>query len=537
MSAKVLVVALDACDPVTVRSMASRGKLPTLAGLLDTAATSTVENPYGLFVGTLWTTLFTALDPTRTNFYCWEEIDQHSYERRLTSPSDLLGVPFWERLSAAGRRVAVLDVPHSRAAAPLHGMQVVEWGCHDRHFGFHTQPPELAGEIERRFGFHPIFGVDAYEAREFAPDDYVLRAGAHRTPAEERALRDGLLAGIDAKERLSAEYLATSDWDLFLTVFGDSHAVGHQTWYIHDPTHPRHDPVLAADLGDPIEQIYERLDRAVAAHLALAGEDTTVVVLLSHGMGPHYDATHLLAEVLKRIDRADDAAGPAGSPVMRTAKRAWATLPRPARQRLGPLAVAPLRLRHRRRPPRQSPDESTAAERRSQRFYPNPNNFVFGGVRINLAGREPDGRVQPGADFDAVCDRLCTDLLDLFNIDTGRPVVDAVVRTDEHYRRRPDDKLPDLLIDWNRDSLVETIWSPKTGVVHVPYWHWRTGDHRSDGLLLVTGPGIERTAAEPRVRNVDLAPSLAARLGVTLDGVDGRPVAWLAGRPPVPVER
>ena len=69
-----------------------------LARLLDTGATAVVENPYGLFVGTLWTTFFTALDPTRTNFYCWEEIDQHTYERRLTSPEDLCGVPFWERL-------------------------------------------------------------------------------------------------------------------------------------------------------------------------------------------------------------------------------------------------------------------------------------------------------------------------------------------------------------------------------------------------------------------------------------------------------
>jgi predicted AlkP superfamily phosphohydrolase/phosphomutase len=533
MSAKVLVVGLDACDPTIVRSMVSRGRLPALARLLDTAAATVVENPYGLFVGTLWTTFFTALDPTRTNFYCWEEIDQHTYERQLTSPLDLQGVPFWDQLSAAGQRVAVLDVPHSRAVTPLNGIQVVEWGCHDRHFGFHTEPPELAAEIADRFGFHPILGVDPYEAKEFAPDDYVLREGPHRTRAEERALRDGLLAGIDAKERLSLHYLAGSEWDFFLTVFGESHSVGHQAWYLHDPTHPRHDSGLAAELGDPIEQVYERLDRALAAHLDAIDDGTTVAVLLSHGMGPHYDATHLLAEVLKRISRADDSDIPAGSPAMREAKRAWAQLPRPARQRLGPPAMALLRRRLHRRPPAISPDESTTEDRRGQRFYPNPNNFVFGGVRINLAGREPNGRVKPGAEFDAVCDRLRSDLLDLVNVTTGRPVVDAVVRTDEHYVRRTGDKLPDLFLDWNRESLVETVWSPKTGVIHVPYTHWRTGDHRPDGLLLATGPGIERGASLPPLRIVDLAPSLAARLGVSLDGVGGRPAQWLAG--PVPV--
>ena len=410
-----------------------------------------------------------------------------------------------------------------------------EWGCHDRHFGFQTQPPGLASEIAGRFGFHPILGVDPYEAREFAPDDYVLREGPHRTPAEERALRDGLLAGIDAKERLSVHYLTSSDWDLFFTVFGDSHAVGHQSWYMHDPAHPRHDAALAAELGDPVEQVYERLDRAVAAHLAAAGDDATVAVLLSHGMGPHYDATHLLAEVLKRLDRAGGDAAPASSAVVRAAKRGWTELPRPVRRRLGPAAMAPLRLRLRRWPPEKSPDESTQEERRVQRFYPNPNNFVFGGVRVNLVDREPEGRVHPGAEFDTVCDQLRSDLLDLVNVATGRPVVDAVVRTDDHYVRRSGDKLPDLLIDWNRESLVETVWSPKTGVVHVPYWHWRTGDHRPDGLLLVRGPGIDPGAVGARVRMVDIAPSLAARLGVTLDDIDGRPVEWLAG--PLPVAR
>ena len=185
MSAELLVVALDACDPGTVRAMADGGRLPTLGRLLGSWATSVVENPYGLFVGTVWTTFFTARDPTETNFYCWEEIDPQSYERRLTSPLDLRGVPFWDRLSAAGRRVAVLDVPHSRAMTALNGIHVVEWGCHDRHFGFHTQPPELAGEIAGRFGFHPVLGVDPYDAREFAPDDYVHRAGPQRTAAEE----------------------------------------------------------------------------------------------------------------------------------------------------------------------------------------------------------------------------------------------------------------------------------------------------------------------------------------------------------------
>ena len=74
---------------------------------------------------------------------------------------------------------------------------------------------------------------------------------------------------------------------------------------------------------------------------------------------------------------------------------------------------------------------------------------------------------------------------------------------------------------------METIWSAKTGLIHGRYDLWRTGDHRLDGLLLARGPGLGRGAA-PAVRSIDLGPTVAARLGVELDGVDGEPAAWLA---------
>lgn len=135
--------------------------------------------------------------------------------------------------------------------------------------------------------------------------------------------------------------------------------------------------------------------------------------------------------------------------------------------------------------------------------------------------------MQPGRDFEETCDRLAADLAAVLNVETGRPLVRSVTRTSDHYPRRPGDHLPDLFIGWNREALVETAWSPKIGIVHVPYTHWRTGDHRPDGLLFARGPGIIGGPARSPIRMMDLAPTLAAGLEVELPDVDGRPVAWL----------
>ena len=163
-----------------------------------------------------------------------------------------------------------------------------------------------------------------------------------------------------------------------------------------------------------------------------------------------------------------------------------------------------------------------------QRWFLAPNNTVYGGVRLSVRGRERDGLIDPGAEFDAACDALADDLLELVNVETGEPVVNSVTRTTDHYERSDRDALPDLFIDWNHERPVNTVWSAKTGLIHGRYDLWRSGDHRLDGLLLARGPGIE-PGVRPPVRTIDFGPTLAGRLGVELEGVDGVPVGWLAG--------
>lgn len=530
MRADVVVLGFDACDAGIVRDLAAAGKLPTFRRLLEGWARARIQNPFGLFVGALWPSFSTARSPSRTGFYCWETVSPKTYQRRPTTPRDIAGArPFWRDIGAAEHRIAVLDVPHTWTDGPVNGIEVMEYGCHDRHFGFHTSPPSLAAEILARVGPHPVFTIDPFAVRQFAGDDVVHRAGAHRTAEEERALLRDLLDGLARKCRLSTELLSQEAWTLFISVFGESHAVGHQQWYLHDPTHPRHDPVLARELGDPIEHVYRALDRALAEHLALVGPDTTVLVLLSHGMGPHYDGTHLLEDLLERMDGADRG-GLRGGLAGRVVKAVWGALPAAARTPLAPATMALFRRWLRHAPPSVTDDwDLGPAQRAGRRFFMEPNNSVYGGVRVNLEGREPAGLVNPGAELDAICEQIRVDLLALVNVATGRPVIRAVERTERYHPRSPHDSLPDLLIEWKRDEQIETVWSAKTGIVHGPVTHWRTGDHRPAGLLLAAGPTIPAGADLGEIPVGDLGPTICARLGIRLQDVDGRPVPDLFG--------
>jgi predicted AlkP superfamily phosphohydrolase/phosphomutase len=526
MRSRVLFVGLDACDPDIAFRFAAQGRMPAMRGLFERAARCKVQNPCGVFVGALWLSFATGYRADRHQFHCWDEIDVETYERRLTSPPACQADSFWNRLSDAGRRVAILDVPHSKVTAPLNGVQMVEWGGHDRHFGFHTWPPQRAADIEATFGLHPILGIDAYSAREFAADDYVHRAGQLRTREEEVDFLNALLRGVATKRKLNQALLAEDRWDLFLTVFGESHAIGHQQWHLHDQDHPRFDPDVARAVGgDPMLQLYSELDAGLADMLARVDDDTTVLALLSHGMGPHYDGTHLLDEMLCRLDRFYR--GDADQGVAKRIKRALAALIPDSQSEVTAFAVPPRRWWNFGRTSAPCREFVSAQERARQRYFLAPNNYVIAGIRLNLVGREPRGCVLP-EDVEAVSRQLGEDLLQFVNVATGGPVFRRFRPSDRWHRRSPTDTFPDFFVEWERSGPIETVWSPKTGIVHAPYTHWRSGDHRPDGLLLALGPGIPKGSVFPALDVESIAPSIAARLGVDLAEVDGHEVAWLA---------
>jgi predicted AlkP superfamily phosphohydrolase/phosphomutase len=514
--ARVMVIALDAADPGLVRELARAGEMPAMATFFEQAAEVSTLAPVGVFVSANWPTIFTASFPDRHGYLCWNEYVGGTYDYRETDPTMVRGTPFWETLSEAGHRVAVIDVPHS-IARPVNGAMLVEWGCHDRHLGPASWPAGLASELSERHGAH--LGCAEPPGRDqFAPCDYAHRAGAERSDDETVALFDDICRGVELKRRASLDVLDRGGWDLFLTVLGESHCVGHQLWHLHDLSHPGHDASLAARLGgDPVREVYRRLDSVVGDHLDRLGPDDTAYVAFAHGMTAHNDGTHLLDHMLHRLDWALDEPGGLGGATQAAAEVAR-LVPRPLRPR-ALRALAPL-LRGR------AADASPAPVPPPQhrRWFAAPNNTVVGAVRLNLAGREPCGRVHP-SDRREVLRWLSGRLMELVNVDTGGRVVRRCVVTDDVYRRAPGDAFADLYVEWERSAPIERIWSPSVGTLARSYEEWRQGDHVREGLVLARGPGIEPGKRRDVFHTADLGATFSAALGVQLEGVDGRPIA------------
>lgn len=495
--AKILFIGVDAGDKDLILRWARAGVLPTFRSLLERGAWGETNNPIGFFVGAIWPSFFTGNSPARHGRYCYSQLRPGTYDHHRFQPSDVRSEPFWNTLSRAGRRVAIIDVPKTSLAADLNGIQLVDWGTHDRDLSFRTWPAPLAAEVKSLFGHHPLHKCD----------------GQRSSPAEFKVLRDALVSGVKKKGELASYFLDRGAWDLFITVFAESHCVGHQCWHVHDETHPKHDPEVARGVGDPIRDVYIAIDAEIGRLLERVGSEATVFILASHGMGPHYDGTFLLDKILSRLDSAQLSA-----PRRRLLKvfnwgrhKILKPLPRRVRRKL-----------------RKAADRLEKSRRQCFQVL---NNDVYGAIRINLVGREPHGRVRPGPECDAFGAELSRDLLTVVNLDTGEPAVARVLRTTDLYLEN-DGGLPDLLVEWNRKHPISTVHSPKTGTIHRTFRGNRTGDHKPDGLFFALGPAVKRGYLEKPVSIMDFAPTFGSLLGAPIPEVEGNSMANLIGQPP-----
>jgi len=495
-SPRVIFIGLDGMEPSLLTKWSETGDLPAIQRLRCTGATAKTIPLVGLGNDSTWCSVNTGLAPGRIGRYFVRQVRPGTYRAAVIRDGDLDVMPFWAFVSRAGKRTAIVDMPYAPILPDFNGIQVADWLVHGPLYNheLQTTPTTLMQEIYRRYGRDPVGRSD--------------RPG-RRSLSQVIELRDGLLRKVEMKSNFVCDLLGQRELDLLCAAFTDGHCVGHQLWNLHDRQHPLHDPAAAATTGDPLKDVYMAIDAAVGRILEHATEQTTVIAFTGPGMGPHYSPSYLLDEILRRLE---DGVPTHAVSLMKGVKAVYrAGVPGGLRKILRKVAD-------------NFDDASMSSDRARRKCFSVPSNEIAGAVRVNLIGREPQGRVQRGAEFDRLFDSLSKDLMELVNIDTGNPIVRDVVRSDRVYTGEHLDELPDIMVLWHNAEPISGVRSSKIGEIRQSYTGNRTGDHTSSSMLFAKGPGIAPGSLLEPIAPIDLAPTMAAILGVKLPNVDGEPL-------------
>lgn len=509
---RLLAVVLESMEPDLLEQWCREGHLPTIDALRKRGTWVRLASPSYISSGCAWPTLNVGTNPAKHGIgFFHREIDNGSYHIVKKYADRVRGEPFWNLLCRAGKRVAIADLATTRPDPAVNGVMLVDWGSEHPSWKTSSQPPGLIDDIQQRFGPHPL--VDWYQQ-------------PLHTAAECRDIADKLVAGAGLRTRVMKYLIAGDDYDLVFCNYSEPHWAGHMFWHLHEPRHPDYNAELAAQTGDIMLEVYRACDVALA-ELIKACPDANVMVLSNIGMGSHTGGDMMVAEILERL-------GMSGPP--RRAKSIRNLLPGSR----GPIAaiqqverfVNPKVLRR---------AKHLLGERAwdilSRRLLGLGNNwadsraFLLPGdnsslIRINLAGREPKGKVAPGAEYDRLCAELIEAFSELVDPATGQRAVHEVVKIRERLSGEAIDQLPDLAVVWADTPVpITALQSPRIGRVELSEYNKRPGGHRHEGFLIAAGPQFAAGRALPTADLTDFAPTVLELFGLPLpDYLDGKPI-------------
>ncbi len=522
MKRTLIAIGLDSADPLLLDTWTSQGRLPNISRLREQGAYCPLRGPDLYLSEQAWTLVTTGCEAARTGYWSRWKFDARSYELRDAGAYDYgKFAPFY----ALGPkyRCAIFDVPQTRICDRVNGLQVLAWGARSARTCSLSNPPGLLDQLVKKHGRHPAFDRDH---------------ASYWNPVAVAWLERALRKGVARRASVCLDLLGREQWDLFFTVFGETHSAGHFLWHLSQD-HPLH-PWKRTVTGDPMLRVFQAVDRAIGEILA-ARPDADVLLFSPEGMEANsvdLPSTVFLPELLYRFSCGPTAGmadgGCSGAPAPSTGlpkalgwhRQLYALRSdtHPARRRLRRwLPMEVLGWWERASSPGPGPGYPGSfgtlfhqPPMWYSQLWPGMKAFALpsishGYIRINVRGRERDGIVPP-SDYGCFCDELSGHLKALRDARSGVPLVRKIVRTRESPLESGS-HLPDAdLIVFYHPAPVDVVDSPSFGRIGpVPYA--RTGGHANRGFAIIKAPGCSPGSDLPQGHVRDLAPTILALLG------------------------
>ena len=509
----IVLLGFDAADPDLVERWAREGQLPAVARLMERGAWARTAGDEMLFEHGIWSTLFSGVSTARHGFHFFWQPVPGTYGLELKRARDLGVKPFWAQLAGTGRSVLVLDPPDTAPVPGLPGMQVCEWATHSHY-------PPLALEAE------PSSAVERVR-RAFGPREQIgERIGG--TVEEDRSIVERLVARAARKGACVRALLAEEAHDLVVTVFAEAHTGGHQAWeYRRDA---KGDGVRPdSGMSDGLLRLYRAVDAEIGRIVDALPPTATVFVVSSVGMLSQYPTEELMESFCRRLgyQAAPQAAASADDRRPSLTSRIRGLVPESARNLVS--RFLPFHVQE-----RLLSEKFAAATDWSRTTIYAPPGYYTGCLRVNLRGREPNGIVSPGAEYDALLAKLEEDLHALRDAETDAPVITSTVRMRETFGDDLHPALPDLVVLWcEHDRPLRRLRHPRAELTQSPHAFHRGSHHTAEGLLVAAGPAVRPAGRLPDVSPLSLAPTLLTLFGVVPPAtMTGAPLRdWLAQAP------
>lgn len=489
-----MIFGLDGGDAGFIRRWAEEGYLPTIASIMQRGCQGAVVGPELLSTQGAWLSLFSGVSRSSHGHYYNRQLVPGTYEIRNIAAQDVQALPFWSHLRGDSKKVAIIDALEAELLPGLPGVQLANWAVQQQYnhaiVPLSAEPASLLSDIRSHVG--PPIHIEV-----FKPD-----SSFHEDVAAYRLI----LKRIEEKGALCRRVLAQDQYDLAVTMFVEAHTAAHRLWD-YRPGGSRHTEGMSekSGLGTAIRDVYQAIDREMGLLLKQLPDESNCFILSLFGMKDLYPTTGLIEAFCRQLGYQVPSHGDQNSP------RVFTWLRRAIRPEVRARMSQwfPRRVQTRLETDRFRTETNWAQTRA---FSVPALNTSF--VRVNLRGREPQGIVEPGPEYESLLNQIEADLKQLVDVRSGTPAVERVIRTAEAFRCGPPSVLPDLSVEWKSTPyFMDRVQHPKAELVQVRPHYNRSSYHTFSGFVAAAGPSIKAGRDLGEVSPLDFAPAFQSLMG------------------------
>lgn len=518
---KVFVFGVDGGTLSLIRPWAAQGFLPHFRRLMDEGTWGILQSSFPPITPQAWSCFLTGKNAGKHGIFHYIDRLSNSYAIRYINASARVGKTIQRILSDQGKRVGLINVPMTFPPEPVNGFMISGLDAPSIASPF-TYPPGLKKEIHKLAGDYII--------------DLRLK-GSMTNKKRERVLNE-LHRMEEIRKKVLFNLMGRDDHDFLMYVFIATDRAQHHFWKFLDPSKDGPNGP-AIEYEDAILKVCQHADTTLGEIMDRLSPDMDLVVMSDHGFGPattsvFYPNKWLLETGVLHLkdDSLSIADYPAGfmkgmakrfvfSTVRGTKRFLIRTLPARLKERL--LEFSSLRSRV------QSFILLSHVEWSKTRAF---SDEIMEGIWINVKGREPEGIVDPGREYERIREEIITRLRDLRDPHTGSRVVEMACKREDIFSGPYVWKAPDILFHFKdyayriRPSNMTSKDSRQGVFGNIDSEGRPSGSHRREGFVFLWGKNFKKAYELSDVGITDVTPTILHNMGLAVpDDMDGRVVS------------
>ncbi len=476
MREKILVIGLDGSRLDLIKKWADKGLMPNTKKLIENGSSGILKTVFPPQSMSAWTSLVTGLNPGKHGIFATELPQENSYTQQVPNSTSIHGQKIYETLSNEGKKIAIINLPLSYPPTQVNGIMIT--GFLTPPMADCTYPKELSKKLQE-IGYTTHTKYATKEHADFFDETFKT--------AQKR---------FD----ISKWFMENNNWDFVMLIIGETEHMHHNYSSFLDKKHPKYNPKSESE----IKKFYKKIDSEMGKIIRLA-KDATVFVVSDHGFAPQYGTVYLnnvfeknnLFKAKKNLDFL--------AWMVSIVKRfGWRARLQKALDRTG--LKMPKKVEEKLR---EKAFENVSADWSRTKVF---CTGKYGEIKINLAGREPQGIVEK-KDYEKIRDKVIHTLKN--DSETGK-LVKNVYRREELFSGPFLDKIPDLYVEFKKPHVTSVLtpknkFFEKTGAIE--------GFHTMDATFIASGKNIKKQTIKG-ANITDVAPTILSIFGIPAE-MDG----------------